>query len=114
MYLPIEKGLSNTNMAIGACTMRSDQVMGEGNYPLAGHCMTSSGSLFSPLENVQIGNKVYITDMTTIYVYKINIKKIVEPTAVWLVDNTKSPIITLITCADGGQKRWALIGNFIG
>ena len=35
------------------------------------------------------------------------------PTAVWLVDNTKQNIVTLITCADGGVNRWAIRGKLI-
>ncbi|MBD5316531.1 MAG: class A sortase [Bacteroides sp.] len=114
MYLPIEKGLSNTNMSIGGCTMRADQVMGKGNYPLAGHYMTNNGILFSPLERTQIGQKVYLTDMSKVYEYQITTKKVVDPTAVWLVDNTPNNVVTLITCADGGAKRWAIRGNLIG
>ena len=55
MYLPIMKGLSNDAMSTGGGTMRPDQVMGKGNYPLAGHYMTAKGVLFSPLENNKIG-----------------------------------------------------------
>ena len=93
--------------------MRADQVMGKGNYPLAGHYMTAKGVLFSPLENAQVGQKVYITNLKKIYVYKIYMKKKVDPTAVWLVNNTKQNIVTLITCADGGVNRWAVRGNLI-
>ncbi len=113
MYLPIEKGLSNINMSVGGCTMRADQVMGQGNYPLAGHYMTNNGVLFSPLERTQVGEKVYLTDMEKIYEYQINMKKVVAPSAVWLVNNTKEDIVTLITCADGGKNRWAIRGNLI-
>ena len=109
MYLPIMKGLSNDAMSTGGGTMRADQVMGKGNYPLAGHYMTANGILFSPLENTKVGEKVYITNLDKIYVYKIYMKKKVDPTAVWLVNNTKKNIITLITCADGGVNRWAVI-----
>lgn len=113
MYLPIMKGLSNDAMSTGGGTMRADQVMGQGNYPLAGHYMTAKGVLFSPLENARIGQKVYLTNLDKIYVYKIYMKKKVDPTAVWLVNNTKQNIVTLITCADGGVNRWAVRGNLI-
>lgn len=113
MYLPIVKGLSNDAMSTGGGTMRPDQVMGKGNYPLAGHYMTAKGVLFSPLENTKIGEKVYLTNLDKIYVYRIYMKKIVDPTAVWLVDNTKQNIVTLITCADGGVNRWAIRGKLI-
>lgn len=113
MYLPIMKGLSNDAMSTGGGTMRADQVMGKGNYPLAGHYMTAKGVLFSPLEQSKIGQKVYLTNLKKIYVYKIYMKKKVNPSAVWLVNNTKQNIVTLITCADGGVNRWAVRGNLI-
>ena len=36
-----------------------------------------------------------------------------RPTAVWLVDDTKKNIVTLITCADWGANRWAIRGSLI-
>ncbi len=113
MHLPILLGMSDDAMATGGGTMRPDQKMGKGNYPLAGHYMTAKGILFSPLENTKIGQRVYLTDLKKVYVYKIYMKKIVNPYAVYLVNNTKKPIVTLITCADGGANRWAVRGNLI-
>ncbi|EFO68594.1 hypothetical protein HMPREF9212_0710 [Lactobacillus iners LactinV 03V1-b] len=40
-------------------------------------------------------------------------KKKVPPTAVWLVDDTRKNIVTLITCADWGANRWAIRGSLI-
>lgn len=115
MYLPIENGLSNVNLSTGGCTMREDQVMGKGNYPLAGHYMLNNGSiLFSPLERTKIGQRIYLTDLNKIYVYQINMKQIVSPKAVWLIHNTPENIVTLITCANGGKMRWAIRGILIG
>lgn len=113
MYLPIMLGMSDDAMSTGGGTMRVDQVMGKGNYPLAGHYMTAKGILFSPLEDVKKGELVYLTNLNKVYVYRIYMKRIVDPTAVWLVDNTKKNIVTLITCADGGKNRWAIRGNLI-
>jgi sortase A len=113
MYLPVCKGLSDQSMSTGGATMRADQVMGQGNYPLAGHYMTAKGILFSPLENVQTGQKVYLTDLNHVYVYQIYYKKKVSPYNVWLVNNTPQNIVTLITCADGGTNRWAVRGNLV-
>lgn len=72
--------------------------------------MTNNGALFSPLENTQIGQNIYITDLNHTYTYKIYSKKIVDPHDVYLVNNTKKPIITLITCANGGSMRWCIRG----
>lgn len=113
MRLPILLGMSDDAMATGGGTMREDQVMGKGNYPLAGHYMTSKGILFSPLEDVKKGELVYLTNMKKVYIYRIYMKKVVNPYAVYLVNNTKKPIVTLITCADGGVNRWAVRGKLI-
>lgn len=113
MRLPILLGMSDDAMATGGGTMREDQVMGKGNYPLAGHYMTSKGILFSPLEDVKKGELVYLTNMKKVYIYRIYMKKVVNPYAVYLVNNTKKPIVTLITCADGGVNRWAIRGKLI-
>lgn len=113
LHLPIMLGLSNDAMSTGGGTMRKDQVMGKGNYPLAGHYMTNNGILFSPLENTKTDELVYLTNLKHVYIYRIYMKKVVKSTAVWLVDNTKQNIVTLITCADGGKNRWAIRGKLI-
>lgn len=113
MYLPIMLGMSDDAMSTGGGTMRANQIMGKGNYPLAGHYMTAKGILFSPLEDVKKGELVYLTNLKKVFVYRIYMKKIVDPSAVWLVNNTKKNIVTLITCADGGKNRWAIRGELI-
>lgn len=113
MNLPVSKGLSDAALSSGGGTMREDQQMGVGNYPIAGHYMTDKGLLFSPLESVKLGELVYLTDLDKVYTYKIYQKEVVDPYAVWLVDNTDNAIVTLITCADGGVNRWAIRGELI-
>lgn len=89
MTLPVMKGLSNYAMTTGGGTMREDMQMGKGNYALAGHYMTNKGELFEPVERIKKGNMVYLTE------------------------DTKKPIVTLITCADGGKNRWAVRGKLV-
>lgn len=114
LKLPIVVGLSDNALSTGGGTMKEDEVMGKKNYALAGHYMTNKGALFSPLENAKIGDLAYITDMKRVYTYKIFYKKIVPPTAVYLLDDVEGQsLLTLITCADGGTNRWALQGSLI-
>lgn len=114
LRLPIVVGLSDNALSTGGGTMKEDEKMGKDNYALAGHYMTNKGALFSPLENAQIGDLAYITNMKRVYTYKIYYKKIVPPTAVYLLDDVKGQnILTLITCADGGTNRWALQGSLV-
>lgn len=114
LYLPIVKGLSDSSLSTGGGTMKENEKMGQNNYALAGHYMTAKGALFSPLENAQIGDLAYITDMKHVYTYKIFYKKIVPPTAVYLLDDEKGQkLLTLITCADGGTNRWAIQASLV-
>lgn len=114
LKLPIVKGLSDASLSTGGGTMKEDQVMGKGNYALAGHYMTNKGALFSPLERTQLGQMMYITDLSKVYQYKITYKKVVNPDSVWLINDVKgSELLTLITCADGGVNRWCIQGNLV-
>lgn len=114
LRLPIVVGLSDNALSTGGGTMKENEKMGKSNYALAGHYMTNKGALFSPLENAKIGDLAYITNMKRVYTYKIYYKKIVPPTAVYLLDDVENQsILTLITCADGGTNRWALQGSLV-
>lgn len=69
--LPIFKGLSDANLISGAAAMKADQVMGKGNYTLAGHNMKNKDLLFGSLMDIDIGSTVIISDGYTIYEYPI-------------------------------------------
>lgn len=111
MYLPVVAGVSSAALSTGGGTMCPGQVMGQGNYPLAGHYLSTKGPLFSPIASTQVGSYVYLTDLETVYAYKIYSKFHASPRAVYLTENTLyhgKPITTLITCADGGADRWVV------
>lgn len=114
MQLPIVYGISNINLTIGAGTMKPDQVMGQGNYSLAGHNMNNGKTLFSPLTKAKEGMKVYITDFRNIYEYQISDMFIVKPTQVEVIqDQENEKLITLVTCNYNGEKRMIIRGKFI-
>lgn len=113
--LTIAKGVSDLNMTVGAGTLRPDQIMGKGNYPLASHYSSHGNGklLFTPLHRIQIGAKVYLTDLENVYEYEVYWKEIVSANRVDLVDNVADDnIITLITCEDGAAiNRLAVRGR---
>lgn len=112
IHLPINKGISNNSLLLGAGTMKPRQKMGRSNYALAGHHMINKSALFTPLWlYAHKGTKVYLTDMKNIYVYKINVRKIISPYDTKVINNTKKPILTLITCNNSGSKRLLLQGK---
>lgn len=115
--LPIMKGITNRNLAVGAATMKPGQVMGERNYALAGHHIHGRGLLFSPLERFKTGSKVYITDLNKVYVYKITLQKVVDKTQGQYIDDVPNEkLITLVTCAsdyEGQRIRQVLQGQLV-
>lgn len=115
MSVPVAKGVDNTTLALAAGTMRADMQMGKGNYALAGHNMANGSKiLFSPLYyHAKVGQKVYLTDLGWIYVYKIYERKFIPATDVQVVDDTPQPIITMVTCDATGANRLLIRGHLI-
>ncbi|WP_186731478.1 class A sortase [Rummeliibacillus suwonensis] len=114
LQLPIVYGISNINLTIGAGTMKRDQVMGQGNYALAGHNMNNGKTLFSPLTKAKKGMMVYITDFKNIYEYQISTMFIVTPTQVEVIeDQQDEKLLTLVTCNYNGEKRMIIRGKLI-
>ncbi|MDF2911141.1 MAG: class sortase [Sporolactobacillus laevolacticus] len=113
--LPILKGTTSANLLAGATTMRSDQRMGEGNYPLAGHHMRRENLLFGPLMRTKIGDQIMITNLKKDYVYKVVSKKIVSESESDVIDQTKDKRITLVTCDKPTRtpKRLVVIGKLV-
>lgn len=113
--LPIFKGLSNEALIYGAGTMSKDQVMGKGNYSLASHHTKNPELLFTPLEKVKVGEKIYLTDLENIYVYDVTSNQKVSPDSVYLLDEISGKnIVTLVTCGESeGITRIVVQGELI-
>ncbi|MDU4604799.1 MAG: class A sortase [Clostridium perfringens] len=113
--LPIFKGLSNEALIYGAGTMSKDQVMGKGNYSLASHHTKNPELLFTPLEKVKVGEKIYLTDLENIYVYDITSNQKVSPYSVYVLDEIPGKnIVTLVTCGESeGITRIVVQGDLI-
>ena len=107
LKLPIYRGLNNNNLVKGAGTMKPRQKMGEENYALAGHHMTNPRILFSPLQNIKLGNTIYlISKSKKVYSYRVTQKKIISKYQINYIKNIgKKRIVTLITCASGKPEE---------
>lgn len=120
MKLPILKGISNSNLAAGAATMKEDQKMGEGNYALAGHYNKNRHILFGGLMYIKKGSAILITDKSYIYEYVVCDTKIAYDSETFLISDQLAaqkggPIITLMTCYYSSKtgKRYFVIGEFV-
>ncbi|MFS0780176.1 class A sortase [Bacillus sp. 1P06AnD] len=98
LELPILKGMTSDNLLAGAGTMRADQQMGVGNYPLAGHHMKRTHLLFGPLLEVKKGARIELTDFQSTYVYKVTDKQIVSEKEMDVIGPSEGSKVTLVTC----------------
>lgn len=99
LHQPILDPMTNENLWVSAVTMKPNQKMGEGNYALAGHMMANKNLLFSPLENAEAGQVVYLTDRDTVYEYTIDTVEVVHETSGEVIlDDVGDEMITLVTC----------------
>ncbi len=101
--LPIYNTLNNETLLAGSAIMREDQVMGEGNYPVAGHYTHTSDYLFGPLRDLEEGAKIRLTDKQKIYEYTYMEHQVVSPTALGMISDERAndydkPIISLMQC----------------
>lgn len=113
--LPILKGTTNEHLMAGATTMRENQWMGVGNYPLAGHHMKRDDLLFSPILHVKKGDLIHVTDLTYDYTYEATGTEVVHESRTDVMDNTIEPRITLVTCFDSSdrEKRFIVYGKLV-
>lgn len=99
--IPIFRGLDNANLLYGAGTLDPNQQMGKGNYALASHRSSNPQLLFTPLENLSLGDKIYLVDLENVYTYKATFKEKVAPTETQLLNIQEGKsLVTLITCGD--------------
>lgn len=109
------KGMSDVAMVSGAGTMFPDQVMGQGNYTLASHHIGYGTDILlnNISDSVTVGDKIYLTDLTNVYVYETFFVEAVNPDQVQYISQevTGNPIITLMTCTADLTRRWIVQGN---
>ena len=65
-----------------------------GNVALAAHRDT----LFRPLKDIRVGDEVRVSTREGDYRYRVTATRVVDPTDVWVLNQTLEPTLTLITC----------------
>ncbi|MDY6065151.1 MAG: class A sortase [Finegoldia sp.] len=120
--LPINYGVTDEHLLSGSATMREDQEMGVGNYPLAGHYVSKNGPLFSRIHNLTKGQKIFVTDKDTIFEYEVIDKVMTDQYAFYMLEDdmteqyNNKPIISLMTCdipTQDAENRVFVIGELI-
>ena len=118
--VPVVQGVGDAQLAVGMGHFPDSALPGQaGNFAFAGHRSTHS----EPLRNVDLlqpGDLVYVRTAANWYTYRLYADRIVEPTALWVVDPVPLPeeglsphMITLVTCNPrwGSTERWIWWGQ---
>lgn len=100
LQLPVQEEWSYPNLRVSPCRMAGSPATGD-LVILAHNYRTHFGSLNRLEEGDEVS--VTLTDGTT-YVYQVNAKEVVPPTAVESVTSGEWPL-TLFTCTLGGKTR---------
>ncbi|PFJ06062.1 class A sortase [Bacillus cereus] len=116
LELPVLKASTEKNLLSGAATVKENQVMGKGNYALAGHNMSKKGVLFSDIASLKKGDKIYLYDNENEYEYAVTDVSEVTPDKWEVVENHGKDEITLITCVSvkDNSKRYVVAGDLVG
>jgi sortase A len=92
---PLLEGSDDGTLARGAGHIEDTPFPGEsGNIGIAGHRDT----VFRPLEHVKKGDTLQVTTAGRVYRYTVDRTLIVGPDDVYVLDETKEPTLTLVTC----------------
>jgi sortase A len=99
MKSPIVEGVALENLEVGIGHFPGTASLGKkGNSVLAGHRSYAFGSFFNRLDEIEIGDTIFIQSSKAKTEYIVYEKLIVVPDDLSVLKNTEETIVTLITC----------------
>ena len=89
--------------------------IGVGNYSVCGHASAQKQLIFSKLENISVGDPIYIYKDGTLYKFSADYMRDVDPDDTWIVESTgtDNPTCTVMCCTDSGERRFVVFGNLV-
>jgi len=92
--------------------------VGSANPGESGNCIISAhndifGEIFRDLPDLDLGDDIFVYTISQVYHYAVTQKRIIEPTEVDVMQDTSSPVLTLISCYPYGidTHRIVVIGE---
>lgn len=115
LNVPLALGVNNTILSLCAGTLEPNEQLGKNNFIVAAHNLHgNSNNLFTPLYNhAKKDDLIYVTDFKEVYIYQIKRIKTINYQNYSVLNSTKEPTLTLITCDQTNKKRVVYIGDLI-
>lgn len=92
--------------------------IGSANPGERGNCIISAhndvfGQIFRDLPDLSLGDEIFVHSASQVYRYVVTQRRIIEPTEVSVMEDTASPVLTLISCYPYGinTHRIVVIGG---
>ena len=107
---PIFEGVSGTQLNEGIGHLEESAALcSRGNCVLAGHNGSHRGIYFTYLCNIEIGEKVKVTNKDKVtHEYTVQEMKTVNPYNSWVTEESETELLTLFTCANHGTNRFVV------
>ncbi len=99
LEVAVGEGVTNRTIRYAVGHFEQTALPGEnGNFSVIGHRSYIMGEFFNRLDEVEIGDQITVERDGVLYTYSVYDIMVVEPTDMWVLDETPDPQITLITC----------------
>ncbi len=111
--VPVQEGTEKEILSVSAGHFPDTGQVGSGNYCIAGHNSTIYAEIFNDLDQISIGDKMYLVDDDadrTKYAYTVTEYHIVNPDQVEVLNDFGDNRLTVISCTDDGQARQVVVG----
>lgn len=111
--VPVLEGTDSESLQVSAGHFEGTGAPGKGNYCIAGHNSTIYAEIFNDIDQVNIGDEMYLIDNDsdrTRYRYIVTDYSIVHPEQVEVLNDYGDNRITVISCTDDGTQRQVITG----
>ena len=111
--VPVLEGTDSKALQVSAGHFEGTGNPGKGNYCIAGHNSTIYAEIFNDLDQIKIGDEMYLIDNDenlTKYLYIVTEYKIIEPKQVEVLNDYGDNRLTVISCTDDGTQRQVVVG----
>lgn len=111
--VPVIEGTDSKALQVSAGHFEGTGALGKDNYCIAGHNSTIYAEIFNDLDQIQIGDEMYLVDIDenrTRYLYIVTEYRTVEPDDTWVLNDFGDDRLTVISCTDDGTQRQVVVG----
>lgn len=112
IQVPVLEGTDNKALQVSAGHFEGTGALGKGNYCIAGHNSTIYAEIFNDLDQIQIGDEMYLVDTDenhTRYLYIVTEYRTVESNDTWVLNDYGDDRLTVISCTDDGTQRQVVV-----